>query len=219
MEEVGGGREGRHRTFEALQLCRDAKSTAFARLWGSQLQRTADKHSPIYPRAETLNLLVFSQHATRVSAVSIELLRAGHSVTVVTNAPELPFAAILPPSAVPSDANPGPAFDSLPQYATYRKRNVDAGIVQPKAYDVDRRATYDVLKTFLDGREETLKEEVAWLKEGKFDAVLSDATFLGWCVLSSSSSSETGRDRLIHHFPQCSAAGAAADIPAILVSK
>ncbi|GAA5853614.1 hypothetical protein JCM8547_007384 [Rhodosporidiobolus lusitaniae] len=127
-------------------------------------------------------------HATRVSAVSLELLRAGHSVTVVTNAPELPFAAILPPSSLPSEAqdvaNSGPASEPLQKYATYRKRNVDAGIVQPKAYDVDRQATFEVLKRFLDGREETLKEEVAWLKEGGFDAVLSDATFLGCAAAS-----------------------------------
>ncbi|GAA6038314.1 hypothetical protein JCM8097_003939 [Rhodosporidiobolus ruineniae] len=138
-------------------------------------------------------------HATRVSAVSQELLQAGHEVTVVTNAPELPFAAILPPSALPSEdaklANPGPTSAPLRKYASYRKRNVDAGMVQPKAYDVDRQATYDVLKRFLDGREETLREEVVWLKEGGFDAVLSDATFLG-----------------------CAAA-AGAGIPAIIVSN
>ncbi|GJN93587.1 hypothetical protein Rhopal_006644-T1 [Rhodotorula paludigena] len=122
-------------------------------------------------------------HATRVSAVSLELLRAGHAVTVVTNAPEIPFASILPSATLPTDvrdvANPGPTAEPLPQYAQYRKRNVDAGIVQPKAYDVDRRATYDVLKRFLDVREQTLEEEVAWLKEAGVEAVLSDATFLG----------------------------------------
>ncbi|GAA5821760.1 hypothetical protein JCM11251_001009 [Rhodosporidiobolus azoricus] len=138
-------------------------------------------------------------HATRVSAVSAELLRAGHPVTVVTNAPELPFAAVLPPSALSSTdrdlANPGPKTAPLPRYASYRKRNVDAGIVQPKAYDVDRKATYEVLKQFIDAREETLKEEVAWLKDAGVDAVLSDATFLG-----------------------CAAA-AGAGIPAVIVSN
>jgi hypothetical protein len=57
---------------------------------------------------------------------------------------------------------------------------VDAGIVQPKAYDVDRRATYEVLKAFMDGKEETIREEVEWLKEEGVQCVLSDATFLGW---------------------------------------
>lgn len=119
--------------------------------------------------------------------MSLELLRAGHAVTVVTNAPEIPFASILPPATLPTDvrdvANPGPTAEPLPNHAQYRKRNVDAGIVQPKAYDVDRQATYDVLKRFLDAREQTLEEEVAWLKEAGIEAVLSDATFLGWCAL------------------------------------
>ncbi|BGP42658.1 hypothetical protein JCM10449v2_006670 [Rhodotorula kratochvilovae] len=122
-------------------------------------------------------------HATRVAAVSQELLRAGHSVTVVTNAPEIPFASILPPAALPAAArdvaNPGPETAPLPRYAEYRKRNVDAGIVQPKAYDVDRRATCEVLQRFLERREQTLAEEIAWLKEADIDCVLSDATFLG----------------------------------------
>lgn len=106
----------------------------------------------------------------------------------MTNAPEIPFASILPPSALPAAArdvaNPGPSGAPLKRYATYRRKNVDAGIVQPKAYDVDRQATYEVLKRFLDAREETLREEVAWLKGTGMDAVLSDATFLGWCVAS-----------------------------------
>ncbi|KWU43930.1 hypothetical protein RHOSPDRAFT_9859, partial [Rhodotorula sp. JG-1b] len=119
-------------------------------------------------------------HATRVSAVTLELLEAGHDVTLVTSAPEIPFASILAPTSLP---------------ATYRKKNVDAGMVQPKAYDVDRRATCDVLIDFLSQREQILEEEVAWLKEERMDAVLSDATFLG-----------------------C-AAGSAAGIPAIIISN
>ncbi|BGP34557.1 hypothetical protein JCM10296v2_006379 [Rhodotorula toruloides] len=122
-------------------------------------------------------------HATRVAAVTTELLQAGHEVAVVTNAPEIPFASVLPPSALPAAArdvaNSGPSAAPLKRYATYRRKNVDAGIVQPKAYDVDRRETYEVLRRFLDVREETLREEVAWLKEERMDAVLSDATFLG----------------------------------------
>jgi len=113
-------------------------------------------------------------------------LRAGHAVTVVTNAPEIPFASILPPTALPAAdrdiANPGPKTSPLPRYADYRRRNIDAGIVQPKAYDVDRRATFDVLDGFLGKRDQTLEEEVTWLKEAGIEAVLSDATFLGWCV-------------------------------------
>lgn len=57
---------------------------------------------------------------------------------------------------------------------------MDAGIVQPKAYDVDRQKTLEVLQKFMDQRKATLEEEIKWLKEEKMDAVLSDATFLGW---------------------------------------
>ncbi|GAA5988897.1 hypothetical protein JCM10908_006214 [Rhodotorula pacifica] len=138
-------------------------------------------------------------HATRVSAVTLELLQAEHDVTVVTNAPEIPFASILAPSSLPATArelaNPGPLPARLRKYAQYRKKNVDAGMVQPKAYDVDRRATCNVLAGFLERREQILQEEVAWLKEERIEAVLSDATFLG-----------------------CAAAKAAG-IPAILISN
>ncbi|CEQ41688.1 SPOSA6832_03426, partial [Sporobolomyces salmonicolor] len=136
-------------------------------------------------------------HATRVSALSTELLKAGHGVTVVTNAPPLPFAAILPPSSLAAAPN-GISLD-LPRYAAYRRRNVDAGIVQPKAYDVDRRATYAVLEGFMQAREQILEEEIGWLKQEGIEAVLSDATFLGWSVEA--------------------AAAAGAGIPAIIVSN
>lgn len=122
-----------------------------------------------------------------MSAVTLELLEAGHDVTLVTSAPEIPFASILAPTSLPATVarqlatNPGPvSLKQLRTYAQYRKKNVDAGMVQPKAYDVDRRATCDVLIDFLSQRERMLEDEVAWLKEERMDAVLSDATFLGW---------------------------------------
>ncbi|KAK4046895.1 hypothetical protein OIO90_006403 [Microbotryomycetes sp. JL221] len=133
-------------------------------------------------------------HATRVSALTSSLLEVGHHVAIVTNAPTTPFSAVLDPTTSSSldvtsstrsqEASPcsstskGPST-SATHYATYRKRNVDAGIVQPKAYDVDRQATFNVLNEFIDAREETLREEVTWLKSEKIDAVLSDSTFLG----------------------------------------
>ncbi|GAA5949325.1 hypothetical protein JCM3765_003371 [Sporobolomyces pararoseus] len=120
-------------------------------------------------------------HATRVSALSTELLQHGHSITIVTNAPPLPFASILPPSTLPPSSIPESVASApqLAQYAQYRNSNVDAGIVQPKAYDVDRQGTLKVLESFILQREKTLKEEIKWLKQEKVDAVLSDATFLG----------------------------------------
>lgn len=152
----------------------------------------------------------YLQHATRVSALSTALLAAGHSVALVTNAPLLPFAAVLPPS---SDSD----LKINHNYATYRKRNVDAGIVQPKAYDVDRRATFEVLSTFLDQREGILEEEERWLRQEGIECVLSDATFLGWSVLlfrapSLSCASPT-------YAESHSAAAAKAGLPSIIVSK
>lgn len=105
-------------------------------------------------------------------------MAAGHDVAIVTNAPTIPFSAVLEPSL--ADLADAPATTKLIKYATYRKRNVDAGIVQPKAYDVARRATFEVLNGFIEQREQTLREEIDWLKQENIDCVLSDATFLGW---------------------------------------
>ena len=118
---------------------------------------------------------------TRASALTTTLLTAGHSVYIVTNAPPQPFSAVLPPAAGSALVSASPA---LPEYATYRKASVDAGIVQPKAYDVDRKATYEVLKAFMHEREQRLVEEEAWLRSTGIEVVLSDATFLGWYVTS-----------------------------------
>ncbi|KAL8277798.1 hypothetical protein RQP46_009781 [Phenoliferia psychrophenolica] len=117
-------------------------------------------------------------HATRASALTTALLAHGHQVTIITNAPETPFSAVLPHAR-----------------CTYRRADVDAGIVQPKAYDVARQATVEVLEAFMDKREASLEHEEAWLRANKVQCVLSDATFLG-----------------------CAAA-ARAEIPAILVSN
>ncbi|KAK4694077.1 hypothetical protein P7C70_g8805, partial [Phenoliferia sp. Uapishka_3] len=102
-------------------------------------------------------------HATRASALTTCLLSHGHTVTIITNAPETPFSAVLP------HAN-----------CTYRHADIDAGIVQPKAYDVAREATVEVLKAFMSKREERLGIEEEWLKSNGVECVLSDATFLGW---------------------------------------
>lgn len=113
-------------------------------------------------------------HCTRASALSSALLARGHAVTLVTNASPGPFSAVL--QAGPNNLTGG-------RLAGYRKRDVDPGMVQPKAYDVARQGTVDLLTDFLSRREQTLGEEVAWLREAGVRAVLSDATFLGWSVL------------------------------------
>lgn len=113
------------------------------------------------------------------------LLKAGHKVCIVTNASEQPFSSVLPPSSSLSSSSSSikTTMQEDKNYATFRKANIDAGIVQPKAYDVDRQATFDCLKEFMLSRDERLKEEIEWLKEEKIEVVLSDATFLGWLVL------------------------------------
>lgn len=111
-------------------------------------------------------------HCTRASAVTTALLAGGHKVTIVTNAPPGPFTAVLDPSPSNEHLNGN--------YASYRKRDVDPGMVQPKAYDVAREATVDLLTTFLARRDQTITEEVQWIKGNQVQAVLSDATFLGW---------------------------------------
>jgi hypothetical protein len=83
-------------------------------------------------------------HATRVVATTEALLRAGHSVWIVTNARRSIFEQVLD------------------QGALYRKAPIDAGISQPKAYSVDRAATLAGLQAFLEAREGRILEEVSW---------------------------------------------------------
>lgn len=103
-----------------------------------------------------------SGHATRVVALTHELLKRGHRVHICTNAPQHVFSTTSAAGAA------------------YRHAEIDAGIVQPKAYDVARRKTVQGLEAFLDKREERIAQEVEWLKEIKADAVLVDAPFLPW---------------------------------------
>lgn len=114
-------------------------------------------------------------HSTRVSAITAALL-PHYTVHIVTSAPPHPFQAVLEPTA----SSPTPSTSQPRRYATYRYAEIDAQVVQPLAYEVDRKATYIRLKSFLEEREEKLAVEVAWLQENGFTCVLSDATFLGW---------------------------------------
>lgn len=90
------------------------------------------------------------------------MLSHSHRVYIVTNAPQYVFS-----SAISSGAS-------------YRHAEIDAGIVQPKAYDVARRQTVDGLKRFLDKRGQRVEEEKDWLLRMGVDAVLVDAPFLPW---------------------------------------
>ena len=103
-------------------------------------------------------------HATRVVAVTLALLSAGHHVSIVTNAPRWIFEPCIE------------------RGADYRQAAIDAGIVQPKAYDVDRQATLAILKAFLEARPDKLQVEAGFLRAQRIDAVLVDAPFLPWYV-------------------------------------
>ena len=106
-------------------------------------------------------------HATRVVAISQAALDRGHRVHIVT------------------DAKPD-IFDQVVRAgATYRQSYIDAGVVQPKAYDVNRSATVDRLTRFLLSRPDLVQSEARWLISAKIDAVLVDAPFLPWSVFLS----------------------------------
>jgi len=102
-------------------------------------------------------------HATRVSALARHLLGldSNPEVYLVSTAPEHVFA------------------DSISRGAQYRHAYVDPVIVQPVAYHVDRQKSIEVLRSFLDQKDEFLEREVAWLKSTNVDCVLSDSAFLG----------------------------------------
>jgi hypothetical protein len=48
------------------------------------------------------------------------------------------------------------------------------------SYRVDRRKSVEILKKFLDKKDELLERERQWLLEVQAHSVLSDAAFLGW---------------------------------------
>ncbi|KAF9048554.1 hypothetical protein BJ165DRAFT_1460527 [Panaeolus papilionaceus] len=104
-------------------------------------------------------------HATRVSAFARHLLSNEETETpivyIVSSAPRRIFA------------------DSILCGARYRNAAIDPVIVQPLAYHVDRRRSVDVLKEFLDKKDELVGEETKWLRQVGAHAVLSDAAFLG----------------------------------------
>ncbi|KAF8199665.1 hypothetical protein BJ912DRAFT_949874 [Pholiota molesta] len=104
-------------------------------------------------------------HATRVSAFARHLLSVDEAnrpvIYIVSSAPEHVFA------------------DSIACGARYRFAEIDPVIVQPLAYRVDRRKSVEILKKFLDKKDELLERERQWLLEVQAHSVLSDAAFLG----------------------------------------
>lgn len=78
---------------------------------------------------------------------------------------------------------------------------------------MDRQKSLEVLKKFIDKKEELLEREKNWLLEVRAHCVLSDAAFLGWCaqtlIMQSSYSS----------YHESSLAATAAGLPSLLITN
>ncbi|CAO3600399.1 unnamed protein product [Absidia cylindrospora] len=101
-------------------------------------------------------------HATRANQIISDILRlpAQHKVYVISNASSFIFQGVTNVGAI------------------YRQADIDAGVVQPLAYTVDRQQTITNLKQFLHQRQDILMDEIAWLRQVKADCVICDAPFL-----------------------------------------
>ncbi|KAG2226301.1 hypothetical protein INT45_005973 [Circinella minor] len=101
-------------------------------------------------------------HATRANQLIFDILKlpAQHKVYVISNASDFIFQGVIQVGAI------------------YRQADIDAGVVQPLAYTVDRDQTITNLKLFLERRPETLRSEVEWLEQIGADCVVCDAPFL-----------------------------------------
>ncbi|KAH9447394.1 hypothetical protein Pst134EA_029432 [Puccinia striiformis f. sp. tritici] len=103
-------------------------------------------------------------HATRVVAITAGLISRRHRVSIVSSASESVFEDVVK--------------DSHAQ-ASYRFAIFEPTVVQPKAYDVDRLATFNNLHTFLSHqRQSVIEQEREWLLEQRVDCVIIDAPFL-----------------------------------------
>ncbi|KAF9105749.1 hypothetical protein BGX27_009474 [Mortierella sp. AM989] len=83
-----------------------------------------------------------------------------HTIYIVSDAPQFIFQDVIALGAI------------------YRNAKVDAGVVQPLAYSVDRQKTIEGVKSFLARREEMIQYEVSWLAHVGANCVLADAPFL-----------------------------------------
>jgi hypothetical protein len=89
-------------------------------------------------------------------------LPAHHKVYVISTATDFIFQGVIKLGAI------------------YRFADIDAGVVQPLPYTVDRDQTIKNLRLFLDRRPAALKQEIDWLKYVGADCVICDAPFLPW---------------------------------------
>ncbi|KAG0173761.1 hypothetical protein DFQ28_011248 [Apophysomyces sp. BC1034] len=101
-------------------------------------------------------------HATRANQIICDILKlpAQHQVYVISTASSFIFQGVIELGA------------------RYRHADIDAGVVQPLPYTVDRELTIHNLKQFLARRPVTLAAEINWLKQVQADCVVCDAPFL-----------------------------------------
>ncbi|KAK3839978.1 MAG: hypothetical protein J3R72DRAFT_369920 [Linnemannia gamsii] len=150
-------------------------------------------HFYSFIHALTLSLpfitLIGFGHATRVNQIITELLKSttesSNSIEATTEdstASSTPTATTTTKSKhtiyIVSDAPEFIFQDVTVLGAKYRNAKVDAGVVQPLAYSVDRQKTIEGVKSFLSRREELLQTEMSWLAQVGADCVLADAPFL-----------------------------------------
>ncbi|KAH9816168.1 hypothetical protein DFH28DRAFT_891532 [Melampsora americana] len=100
-------------------------------------------------------------HATRVIAISLELILSGHQVYIITSTDPSIFQSVLSHQLI------------------YRFKIFEPKIIQPKAYDVDRLKTFENLNQFFKfDHHRILNEEIDWLTLNGIQCVLLDAPFL-----------------------------------------
>ncbi|KAF9356013.1 hypothetical protein BGX34_010146 [Mortierella sp. NVP85] len=139
-------------------------------------------------------------HATRVNQIITELLQSKTSSlsTEVSNGPLMPGnkdpkAAGTKTTTITTTitstvsrhtiyiVSDAPQFifqDVIALGAIYRNAKVDAGVVQPLAYSVDRKKTIEGVRAFLSRRDDMIRHEVSWLEQVGANCVLADAPFL-----------------------------------------
>ncbi|KAI9472261.1 MAG: hypothetical protein EXX96DRAFT_350692 [Benjaminiella poitrasii] len=101
-------------------------------------------------------------HATRANQIILDILNlpAKHKVYVISTASNFIFQGVIQVGAI------------------YRHADIDAGVVQPLPYTVDRQQTIKNLKSFLSRRSSIIENEVKWLQQVHADCVICDAPFL-----------------------------------------
>ncbi|KAF8943958.1 hypothetical protein BGZ47_004852 [Haplosporangium gracile] len=130
-------------------------------------------------------------HATRVNQIITELLKSTTVVPPINSTTkettDTRIAASTTASVTTKSRHKIYIVSDAPQFifqdvidlgAEYRNARVDAGVVQPLAYSVDRQMTIEGVKSFLARRDDMIKFEANWLKQVGAHCVLADAPFL-----------------------------------------